>query len=224
MNLLSLIAEWMPQLLEAALATLQIMALSFLLAATLGLPVALARLSGRRVLGGVARCYIEVVRGMPSLTLLFLIYFGLASAGIALNAFEAAVLGLGIHGAAYLAEVYRAGLQAIHPGQREAAQMIGMRERQVLRYVVLPQALRVVLPPMGNYAIALLKDTSVASLISAPELMLRARDLSSEYFMPMQIYMVVGAMYLCMAYPLSCLVRLLGRHHARTSSDGRATA
>ena len=102
--------------------------------------------------------------------------------------------------------------------------MIGMRERQVLRYVVLPQALRVVLPPMGNYAIALLKDTSVASLISAPELMLRARDLSSEYFMPMQIYLVVGTMYLCMAYPLSCLVRLLGRHHARSSSNERATA
>jgi His/Glu/Gln/Arg/opine family amino acid ABC transporter permease subunit len=222
MNLLSLIAEWMPQLLEAALATLQIMSLSFLLAATLGLPLALARLRGG--LGGLARCYIEIVRGMPSLTLLFLIYFGLPSVGIALHAFQAAVLGLGIHGAAYLAEVYRAGIQAIHPGQREAAQMIGMRDRQVLRHVVLPQALRVVLPPMGNYAISLLKDTSVASLISAPELMLRARDLSSEYFMPMQIYLVVGAMYLCMAYPLSCVVRLLGRHYARTSSSGRATA
>jgi ABC-type amino acid transport system permease subunit len=96
----------------------------------------------------------------------------------------------------------RAGIQAIHPGQREAALMIGMRERQVLRH----------------YAILLLKDTSVASL------MLRARDLSSEYFMPMQIYLVVGAIYLCMAYPLSYLVRLLGRHYARTSSDGRATA
>jgi His/Glu/Gln/Arg/opine family amino acid ABC transporter permease subunit len=221
MSLLSLIAEWMPQLLEAALATLQIMSLSFLLATTLGLPLALARLSRR---GRLARYYIEVVRGMPSLTLLFLIYFGLPAVGIALHAFQAAVLGLGIHGAAYLAEVYRAGIQAIHPGQREAAQMIGMRERQVLRHVVLPQALRVVLPPMGNYAIALLKDTSVASLISAPELMLRARDLSSEYFMPMQIYLVVGAMYLCMAYPLSCLVRLLGRHYARASSNGKATA
>ena len=77
---------------------------------------------------------------------------------------------------------------------------------------------------MSNYAISLLKDTSVASLISAPELMLRARDLSSEYFMPMQIYLVVGAMYLCMAYPLSCVVRLLGRHYARTSSSGRETA
>ena len=77
---------------------------------------------------------------------------------------------------------------------------------------------------MGNYAISLLQDTSVASLISAPELMLCACDLSSEYFMPMQIYLIVGAMYLCMAYPLSYLVRLLGRHYARTSSDGRATA
>jgi ABC-type amino acid transport system permease subunit len=167
------------------------------------------RLSRRRVLSGVALSYIEIVRGTPALTQLFLIYFGLAAAGLTLRAFQAAVIGLGLNGAAYLAEVYRAGIEAIHRGQREAAQAIGMTQTQTMRFIVLPQAVRVILPPMANYAIALLKDTSIASLISAPELMLRARDLSSEYFMPMELYLIAGGMYLAMAYPLSRAVRYM---------------
>ena len=105
---------------------------------------------------------------------MFLIYFGLVPAGIVLNSFLAAVVALGLNGAAYLAEIYRAGIQAIDPGQREAAQMLGLRRAQVMRDVVLPQAVPIVLPPMGNYLVSLLKDTSIASLISAPELMLRS--------------------------------------------------
>ncbi|MBV9784048.1 MAG: amino acid ABC transporter permease [Acidisphaera sp.] len=201
--------DWMPELLVAALGTLRMTALAFLLAAFLGLLLALARLSRRASLSRLAFGYIEIVRGMPAVMLLFLIYFALTSWGITLGAFAAAVVGLGLNGAAYLAEIYRAGIGAIHPGQREAAQMLGMRHFQVMRYVIFPQALRVVLPPMANYLIALLKDTSIASLISAPELMLRARDLSSEYFMPMQLYLLVGAMYLAMAYPLSRGVRYM---------------
>jgi len=204
-----MLQDWMPQLLQGVLWTLRLMVLSFVLAVTLALPVALARLSTNRYLRFLAHSYVEIVRGMPSLTLLFLIYFGLPSVGITLQATDAAVIGLGLNGAAYVSEIYRAGIQAIDNGQREAAQMIGMRHAQVLRFVILPQAVRVVLPPLGNFAIALLKDTSVASLISAPEMMLQARDLTSEYFMPLQIYMAVGVMYLLMALPLASLVRLL---------------
>lgn len=142
------------------------------------------------------------VRGTPALTQLFLIYFGLASIGIALPAFVAAVAGLGLNYAAYMSEVYRAGIAAVHRGQREAALAIGMTNAVAMRNIILPQALRIIVPPMANYAVSLLKDTSVASLISAPELMLRARDLSSEYFMPMELYLLAGAMYLVMAYPL----------------------
>ncbi|MDA9530189.1 amino acid ABC transporter permease [Bradyrhizobium sp. CCBAU 25338] len=204
-----LLQDWMPQLLQGVLWTLRLMALSFVLAVVLALPIALARLSTNRLLRFLAHFYVEIVRGMPSLTLLFLIYFGLPSVGITLQAVDAAVIGLGLNGAAYVSEIYRAGIQAIDNGQREAAQMIGMRHAQVLRFVILPQAVRVVLPPLGNFAIALLKDTSVASLISAPEMMLQARDLTSEYFMPLQIYVVVGVMYLLMALPLASIVRLL---------------
>lgn len=207
--MIQLLQDWLPQLLQGVIWTLRLMVLSFALAAGLALPIALARLSASRTLRFFAHLYVEIVRGMPSLTLLFLIYFGLPSVGVTFRAIDAAVIGLGLNGAAYVSEIYRAGIQAIDIGQREAAQMIGMRYGQVLRFVILPQAVRVVLPPLGNFAIALLKDTSVASLISAPEMMLQARDLTSEYFMPLQIYMAVGVMYLLMALPLASLVRLM---------------
>jgi ABC-type amino acid transport system permease subunit len=108
-----------------------------------------------------------------------------------------------------MAEVYRAGILTIHRGQREAALAIGMTNALAMRSIILPQAVRIIVPPMANYAVSLLKDTSVASLISAPELMLRARDLSSEYFMPMELYLLAGAMYLVMAYPLAKAARYL---------------
>ncbi len=209
----------LPELLEAALNTIKITCLAFLLASVLGLLLALARAAGG-VVGRVARVYIEIVRGMPALTLLFLIYFGLVPMGIVLNSFVAAVVGLGLNGAAYLAEVYRSGIGAVASGQREAAQMIGLRRPQIMRHVILPQALPTVLPPMGNYAVSLLKDTSIASLISAPELMLRARDLAGTYYLPMDYYLLVGAMYLIMAWPMMRGVRALERHFARGRLQG----
>ncbi len=210
-----LLASWLPQLLVAAGGTLRITAAAFVLAATAGLLVALARRSRRRWLSGAALVYIEIIRGVPALTLLFLLYFALAAGGIVLHAFQAAAIGLGLNGAAYLAEVYRAGLEAIHAGQREAAQSVGMTAPQTMRYIMLPQAMRVVLPPLVNYLIALLKETSIASLIAAPELTNRARDLSSEYFMPMDIYLVTGLIYFLMAFPLSRAAKRLEARMAR---------
>jgi polar amino acid transport system permease protein len=117
-----------------------------------------------------------------------------------LTAFTAAVLGLGLNYAAYMSEVYRAGIAAVHRGQRQAALAIGMTSAQAMRIIVLS---------MANNAASLLKDTSVASLISAPELMLRAHDLSSEHFTPMELNVLAGAMYLVMAYPLANGARYL---------------
>jgi His/Glu/Gln/Arg/opine family amino acid ABC transporter permease subunit len=214
-DLAEYLTEWIPQLLEAAGNTLKMAALALCLAASFGLVLALARLSRTRLLAGAATVYVELVRGAPALTLLFLIYFGLPSVGIVLPAFQAAVIGLGFNGAAYVSEIYRAGIGGVDRGQREAAQAIGMTYPKVMGYIILPQAAKIVLPPLGNYAIGLLKDTSVASLIGAPELTLRARDLSSEYFMPMEIYLVSGAMYFAMAAPLSAAVRWLERRLRR---------
>jgi polar amino acid transport system permease protein len=206
---LGLLREWWPELLEAAGQTLRMTALSFALAVVAGLVVALGEMSRRRWLAGICRVYIEFVRGTPTLVQLFLIYFGLPAFGIVLPGFGAAVVALGLHYAAYLSEIYRGGIAAVDRGQSEAASAIGMTRAETMRHIVLPQAVRVILPPMGNSLVSLLKDTSVASLIAAPELMMRADDLTSEYYMPMQIYIVAGIMYFVMAFPLSMGVRWL---------------
>jgi His/Glu/Gln/Arg/opine family amino acid ABC transporter permease subunit len=217
-----ILVDSMPELLQSALGTLKMTALSFALAAVFGLLLAILRMAGGWA-GRLAILYIEVVRGTPALTLLFLIYFGLVPLGIVVHAFPAAVVALGLNGAAYLAEVYRAGLQSVESGQREAAQMIGLLRAQVMRHVILPQSLPAILPPMGNQLVSLLKDTSIASLISAPELMLRSRDLAGTYYLPMEYYLLAGAMYLVMAWPMMHLVRRMERHFARGRLQGART-
>ncbi|MEK1854288.1 MAG: amino acid ABC transporter permease [Phyllobacterium sp.] len=216
----TLAAEWMPELLVAAGHTLKMAVAAYVLGAVAGLLVALAGRSPQRWLSTPALIYIEFIRGTPTVTQLFLIYFSLPLIGITMPAFEAAVIALGLHYAAYMAETYRAGIEAIERGQHEAAQAIGMTRSETMRHIILPQSLRIILPPMGNSAISLLKDTSVASLISAPELMLRAHDLTSEYYTPMQLYLIVGAMYLVMTYPLSLIVRRLERRASKGYRTG----
>ncbi|NSZ20068.1 amino acid ABC transporter permease (plasmid) [Agrobacterium vitis] len=206
---MELIGEWMPQLLVAAGQTLQMAGLAYILGAVVGLLLTLGLRSRYGIVARGCRIYIELIRSTPTLTQLFLIYFGLASVGLVIPSFEAAVLALGLHYAAYMAEIYRSGIAAVDQGQTEAAQAIGMTRLETMRYVVLPQSVSIILPPMTNSAISMLKDTSVASLISAPELMLRANDLASEYYMPMQLYLITGVMYFIMAYPLSLGVRYL---------------
>ncbi|MDQ3812236.1 MAG: amino acid ABC transporter permease, partial [Chloroflexota bacterium] len=199
--------QWMPEMLLAATGTVRMTALAFCLANAAGLLFALARLSTIRALSALAVTYIEVVRGIPALTLLFLIYFALPGVGVRFDSFTAAVIGLGLNGAAYLAEVFRAGIQAIHRGQVEAALSIGLTPLKTMRLVILPQAFRIALPPIANYAIALLKDTSVASIIAAPELMLRARDLASSSYLPMHLFLLAALMYFAMSYPISLAIR-----------------
>jgi ABC-type amino acid transport system permease subunit len=128
------------------------------------------------------------------------------------SSFTVAVVGLGLHGGAFTAEMFRAGIQALHRGQREAALAIGMRPAQAMRWILLPQAVRIVVPPLGNFAIGLLKDTAICSIIAAPELMLRAKDLSSTWFMPMHLYVLAAAIYFALSFPLAVGVNRLERH------------
>jgi polar amino acid transport system permease protein len=123
--------------------------------------------------------------------------------------------------AGYIAEVFRAGLQAIHKGQREAALAVGMTPAMTFRYITLPQAVRIMLPPMLNMLILLLKDTSICSLISAPELMLRAKDLATMSFLPMHLFLLVAVIYFLLAWPLSILTR---RVEVRMQQGRRNTA
>lgn len=204
-----------PELLQAAWATLRLAMGALAIGLVVGLLIALARMSGRAWIKRSAVAYVELFRGTPALVQLFILYFGLTSIGIEFSSFQAAMIGLGLNASAYLSEIYRAGIQAVPRGQYEAAQTIGMTRYKIMRWVILPQAVRVVLAPIGNVAIALLKDTSVASLIATPDLMLRAQDLSSVYFMPLETYLIVGAMYFAMCFPLSLLIRSLERKTSR---------
>jgi len=201
--------DWGPQLLGAALQTLQLTAASFVLAILFGIVAALLRLSTLAPLRWGAIVFIEVGRGTPALVILFLIYFGIPAVmpALELDSFAAAALGLGLQGGAVLAEIFRAGIEALDRGQREASLSLGLTPAQAMRDVIAPQAIRIVLPPVGNYAIGLLKDTAIASIIAAPELMLRAKDLASSSFLPMHLYVLAALIYFAMSYPLSLLVR-----------------
>ena len=147
--------------------------------------------------------YIEWMRNVPALAHLFVIYFGLAAVDIRLSPLVAAILGLGLVGAAVLCDVFVAGLKCLHAGQREAALSVGMTPRQALVHILLPQMLRVTWPSLGNYTSQLLKDTSIASAIAAPEIMFFARNLVTSTFETTLIYRAAMLLYAAMVLPVS---------------------
>jgi polar amino acid transport system permease protein/cystine transport system permease protein len=169
-------------------------------------------MSPLRMLRGLASAYIEILRGTPALAQLFVIYFGLPDIGIHPEPVTAAIIGLGINGSAYLAEIYRAGIEAIHKGQIEAALSLGMTPTRAMQYIILPQALRMMLPPITNFSIILLKDTALVSVVAAPEIMFFARNLVTETFLSMHVYLLAALIYLCMTIPMARVVAVLERN------------
>ena len=193
-------------LLLGAVTTIEITLASLVAAIVIGLTLALLQLSRIRWLNWLIHIYVELFRNTPVLAQLFIIYFGLAYMGFKVASFPAAIIGLGLNGGAVLTEVFRAGLGAIHHGQREAALAVGMTPWASLRYIILPQTWRITLPPLGNYAIALLKDTAVVSAIAAPEIMFYARNLVTTTFETTAVYILAAALYFCLSFPLARLV------------------
>ena len=206
---------YLPMLLKGALVTIEISVLAMALAIVCGLALALLRLYGIAPLRWLAVAYIEVIRGTPLLIQLYLIYYGLPNVGIKLNAFVAAVLGLGLNYAAYEAENYRAGIQAVPRGQMEAALSIGMSRWLALRAVILPQAIRIVIPPVTNDFIALFKDSSLVSVITMVELTKVYGMLALTTYDFMGLGLVTAAIYFGLSYPVSLFAKHLERrfHH-----------
>lgn len=184
---------------------------SLIFALIFGLVIALLRISGWRLLQWPAVAYIEFFRGTPALVQLFVIYFGLPDIGLQPTPLQAAIVGLGLNGAAYLAEIYRAGIQSIHRGQMEAALALGMTPVKAMQYIVLPQAIRTMLPPITSFAIVLLKDTSVVFAIGVVEIMALARNLVTETLHSAAVYLIAGILYLCMTIPMARLAARLER-------------
>lgn len=188
-----------------AVVTVEITLGALVIAVVLGLVLAILRTSRIPLARPLVATYVEVFRDIPPLTQLFIIYFGLTYVGIRLDPFPAAIVGLGMNGAAYCAEIFRSGFSALHHGQREAAAATGMTPLMTMRFIVLPQAFRITLPPLANYAIGLIKDTAVASAVAAPEILFRARNLSNETFQTPVIYLLVAIIFLCLTFPLARL-------------------
>ncbi|MCA6100371.1 amino acid ABC transporter permease [Bradyrhizobium brasilense] len=199
--------EFVPILLQGVWLTIVVTVGSLLLSTVLGLVWALMRVSGIGVLVGLSASLINVIRGIPIIVLLFYIYFVMPDFGIALSALQAAIIGLGIAYSAYQAENFRAGIEAIDKGQIEAAQTIGMGWWLTMRRVVLPQAVRIILPPYGNIMIMMLKDSSQASTITVAELALQGKLIASSTFKNTSVFTLVALMYLTMSIPLILLVR-----------------
>jgi polar amino acid transport system permease protein len=206
-NFLRDATEFMPILLQGVGLTILVTIGSLILSTILGLLWALMRVSGVRALSGLSGGLINVIRGIPIIVLLFYLYFVMPDFGIALTALQASILGLGIAYSAYQAENFRAGIEAIDKGQIEAAQTIGMGWWLTMRRVVLPQAVRIVLPPYGNIMIMLLKDSSQASTITVAELALQGKLIASSTFKNTSVFTLVALMYLTMSIPLILLVR-----------------
>lgn len=206
MDFLTKLSDLGGPLLLGAVTTVGITLASLVAAIVLGLGLALIRLLGLRVVNALIAGYVEVFRNTPVLAQLFIIYFSLPSFGVKIDPVPAAVIGLGLNGGALLSEVFRAGLNAIHHGQREAALAVGMTPWMGLRHIILPQTWRITLPPLGNYAIALLKDTAVVSAIAAPEIMFWARNLVTSTFETTFVYILAALLYFCLSFPLARLV------------------
>ena len=202
----------LPLLLSGAWLTIKLTLLTLVFGVPLGLLLALARLSRFPPLRAAATVYVEAVRGTPLLMQIYVLYFVLPALGPSLPAFAAGLAALSLNSAAYVAEIFRAGIESIDIGQREAALALGMTGGQTMRYVVLPQTLRRVLPPLTNEAVALLKDSSLVSVIALTELMRVGKEISTNSGSPTTIYLTVALLYLAMTLPLTGLVRRLEAH------------
>lgn len=200
---------FMPILLEGLRLTVIVTIGSLLLSTMLGLVWALMRVSGVKMLVMIAKTVVNVIRGIPVLVQLFYIYFVLPELGVALTALQAAIIGLGLAYSAYQAENFRAGIEAIDHGQVEAAQSIGMGWGLTMRRVILPQAVRIVLPPYGNTMVMMLKDSSQASTITVAELTLKGQMLAASTFKNSTVFTLVALLYLVMSVPLILFVSRL---------------
>lgn len=195
-------------LIEGLKVTLRISAVSLVLAFGFGLVTALFRLSHSFVARLLARIYLELIRNSPLLVLLFLIYFVLGPI-LGISRFASAVLALSLFEGAYASEIFRAGIVSIHKGQLEAAHSLGLSTFDTYRYIVLPQAFRMILPPLTSQAISLVKDSALVSTVAIYDLTMRGQEVIADTFLTFEIWFTVAAIYLVITVTLSMIVNIM---------------
>lgn len=209
-----LMVQAMPLLLTGAAVTVKITALSVFLGILIGLFVGIARISTYKIVHLAAAVYVDFLRGTPLLVQIFLVYFALpVLTGQRIDPFIAAIAACSINSSAYVAEIFRAGIQSIDAGQMEAGRSLGMTWTQTMRYIIVPQAARRVIPPLGNEFIALLKDSSLVSVIGFEELTRRGQLIIARTYASLEIWICVAIIYLVMTVSISRLVAWLERRY-----------
>lgn len=211
----SLIWQSLPLLLAGAGITIEITVIAVGIGFILGLITSVCRLSNVKVLEIIAVCYINIIRGTPMLVQIFLIYFALPMViGERINPFVAAVAACSINSGAYVSEIFRAGIQSVDRGQMEAGRSLGLSWFQTMRYVILPQAFKRVIPPLGNEFIQMTKETSLVSVIGFEELTRRGQLIIAKTYGSFEIWLTVAAIYLIMTLTIARLVSYLERRFA----------
>jgi len=211
---MNLVVNSFPLLLIGAGVTIQITVLSTAIGFVIGLIVGVARISNLRVLRMLSEVYVEFFRGTPLLVQIFLFYFALpVITGQRIDPFIAAISACGINSGAYVAEIFRAGIQSVDDGQMEAGRSLGMTWLQTMRYIIVPQAFKRVIPPLGNEFIAMLKDSSLVSVIGFEELTRRGQLIIAKTYGSFEIWMSVAVIYLVMTLTISRFVAYLERRY-----------
>lgn len=193
---------------DGILITFQVTVEAIILALIIGLFTGLGRISNNRFINGIASLYVEVIRGIPLLVQLFYIYFALGRI-VNIPAIASAVIAMAVCYGAYMGEVFRAGIESIPKGQMEAARSLGMSSAQAMRHVILPQAFKTILPPVGNEFVALLKDSSLVSILAVSDLLRRGREFAAESFTYFETYTMVALIYLIITLFLSKLISIM---------------
>lgn len=219
----ALIADSLPLLLQGAAVTVKITIMSVGCGFFIGLIASLMNLSRFAILRGLSKCYVELFRGTPLLVQIFMIYFGLprligflfhpTGAPIPVDPSVAAVLACSINSGAYVSEIFRAGIQSINKGQMEAGRSLGLTWFETMRYVIMPQAFKAIIPPLGNEFIAMLKDTSLVSVIGFAELTRQGQMIIARTYGTFEIWSSVAIIYLIMTLSISQLVAYLERRY-----------
>ncbi len=210
----SLIIRVIPVFVQAAWITIEISVLSLILGLTVAALVAALRLSRIAPLRYIGAAYVSFFRGTPALIQLFLLYFGGPQVGIQLGPFAAGVIGLGLNIAAYMAESIRGGIQSVDRGQNEAARTLGFSSAQSMRWIIVPQAAKLMIRPLGVNSVALVKGTALVSTISVVELTYTAQRFIGTTYRPFEIFAVTAVLYMIMVYGLTLVINVLDRAYA----------
>ncbi|MEK3793263.1 amino acid ABC transporter permease [Paenibacillus sp. FSL R7-0204] len=218
MNVFDMAYEYRNLFLSGLQYTLLLAVLGVFFGFVLGILVSLLRMSKWRILRFIATAWVEFLRGTPMLVQLFLIHYGLTELGLEFTPIQSGAITLTINSSAYLAEIFRAGIQGVDRGQVEAARSLGMKQGMTLRYIVLPQAIKNVLPAIGNEFITIIKESSIVSMIGVADLFFQAKTITTITYEGLTPYVIIAIMYFVLTFTLSKLLGILER---RLNTDDR---